>query len=84
MNFGEQVTHCGEQSAHWYVQDGVIRVLRWHDIDGNVTPVPHLSLGECCEELPRNLWEKIRHDFDNLRAPVPKIRTPSFYGDDQP
>lgn len=81
MNLDTQITHCADMSAHWYVQDGVIRVTRWRDIYGNVTPLPHPSLGECCDELPRSLWETIRRDYDNLRTPAPKPQRRSIFED---
>lgn len=53
-------------SATWYVDNGVIFVVRVHYSGGKSTHLG-LELGRCFDLMPRRLWDQILYVFERDR-----------------
>jgi hypothetical protein len=65
----EYSTRDGASSARWIVRGSVVHVLTMVDEHGRVIDMHARPLGECFNDMPRALWEKVRMQFEIQRDP---------------
>ncbi|MBF6393809.1 hypothetical protein IU443_28175 [Nocardia farcinica] len=65
----EYSTRAGASSARWIVRGSVVHVLAMVDEHGRVIDMQDRPLGECFNDMPRALWEKVRQQFEIQRDP---------------
>lgn len=63
---GRYRTTYGADEAVWFVSGGVIHVDHWVN-GGEPRELRGRPLGECFDDLPRRLWDEVRHAYEHQR-----------------
>lgn len=66
----EHSTQVGAASARWVTRGGTVWVRVILDDDSELFIEPDRPLGECFDLMPRELWDRVRHEYECRRDPA--------------